>query len=473
MYRFFCLFLMLGAQVVLHAQEYNLPKEIGKDFIFYKSSDNKLHVLKNNNDFLFHNGVWKKTKLQNTLSKRDSMILYHEKGFNNINFKIITDKNKTYFVLNGGGPVLQLEKDSLFRIDNSVEQRNQFGAATFKHDNKLFMYGGYGFWSFKSYITYFDFSSYQWELFRTQSENQPNPRWKPIYHLIENKLYVLGGRSQLPESYMTDVVLKDLFVVDMASKTIKTLSSKVNLETPLNFHSHNNGFSFEDKRAYLNNNTVTAFDFPNNIFYNYNVGEMFAAKLDGAPIFNISDTLVFIKQENGLKKLSFISTNKIKNNLNSSFPIVTDPVQTSWFKQILFIVFIVLLMIFVYKSFSYKDYVEKLIQYDENWMYFNNKKIRITKEQSLIINLLELNGQFTSTELNSIISKNKKYAKSHLTLLRKTFIDSLNSVYKKALQSDKTLISTTKLPKDKRQLLYRASKEISQKESFIQFLFKL
>ena len=130
-------------------------------------------------------------------------------------------------------------------------------------------------------------------------------------------------------------------------------------------------------------------------------------------------------------------------------------------------------MIFVYKSCSYKDYVEKLIQYDENWMYFNNKKIRITKEQSLIINLLELNGQFTSTELNSILSKNKKYAKSQLTLLRKTFYDRLISVYKMALQSDKTLISTTKLPKDKRQLLYRASKEISQKESFIRFLFKL
>ena len=473
MYRFFCLFLMLGAQVVLNAQDYNLPKEIGKDFVFYKSSDNKIHILKKNNDFVFHNGFWKKTKLQNALSKRDSLILYHEKGFNNRNFQIITDKNKTYFVLSGGGPVLQLEKDSLFRIDNSVEQRNQFGAAIFKHDNKLFMYGGYGMWSFKSYMTYFDFSSNQWELFRTQSQNQPNPRWKPIYHLIENKLYVLGGRSQLPESYMTDVVLKDLFVVDMASKTIKTLSSKVNLETPLSFHSHNNGFSLEDKRAYLNNNTVTAFDFPNNMFYNYNVGEMFAGKLDGVPIFNISDTLVFIKQENGLKKLSFISTNKINNNLNSSFPIVTDPVQKSWFKQILFIVFIVFLMIFVYKSFSYKDYMEKLILYDENWLYFNNKKIRITKEQSLIINLLEQNGQFTSTELNSIISKNKKYAKSHLTLLRKTFIESLNSVYKKALQSDKTLIKTTKLPKDKRQLLYRASKEISQKESFRQFLFKL
>ncbi|MDB9871507.1 hypothetical protein OAC65_00415, partial [bacterium] len=77
MYRFFCLFVILGTQVVLHAQDYNLPKEIGKDFIFYKSSDNKIHVLKNNNDFLFHNGIWKNTKLQNTLSKRDSLILYH------------------------------------------------------------------------------------------------------------------------------------------------------------------------------------------------------------------------------------------------------------------------------------------------------------------------------------------------------------------------------------------------------------
>ena len=85
---------------------------------------------------------------------------------------------------------------------------------------------------------------------------------------------------------------------------------------------------------------------------------------------------------------------------------------------------------------------------------------------------LQQNGEFTSLELNEIISKNKKYAKSHLTLLRKNFIQSLNSTYKDAVGSEKALIKSSKLPEDKRQLLYKTNKEISKKDSFLDFLFK-
>ena len=131
------------------------------------------------------------------------------------------------------------------------------------------------------------------------------------------------------------------------------------------------------------------------------------------------------------------------------------------------------LIVFVYKLFSYKDYIENLIQYDKNWLYFSDKKVRITTEQSQVIKLLERNGQFSSIELNKIISKNKKYAKSHLTLLRKNFINDLNKAYYELLNSGLTLISTSKLPKDKRQLLYKTSKEIYKKESFLKFVFKI
>ena len=125
------------------------------------------------------------------------------------------------------------------------------------------------------------------------------------------------------------------------------------------------------------------------------------------------------------------------------------------------------------QAFLYKDYIEKLIQHDENWLYFSDKKVRITTEQSQVIKLLERNGQFTSIELNKIISKNKKYAKSHLTLLRKNFINDLNKAYNELLNSDLTLISSSKLPKDKRQLLYKTSKEIFKKVSFLKFVFKI
>jgi hypothetical protein len=129
--------------------------------------------------------------------------------------------------------------------------------------------------------------------------------------------------------------------------------------------------------------------------------------------------------------------------------------------------------VFVYKLFSYKDYINNLIQYDENWFYFSDKKVRITTEQSQIIKLLERNGEFTSNDLNKIVSKNKKYAKSHLTLLRKSFIKRINQLFSELLDSEQQLITLSKLPKDKRQILYATSKEISKKESFLKFMFKL
>jgi hypothetical protein len=129
--------------------------------------------------------------------------------------------------------------------------------------------------------------------------------------------------------------------------------------------------------------------------------------------------------------------------------------------------------VFVYKLFSYKDYINNLIQYDENWFYFSDKKVRITTEQSQIIKLLERNGEFTSNDLNKVVSKNKKYAKSHLTLLRKSFIKRINQLFSELLVSEQQLITLSKLPNDKRQILYRTSKEITKKESFLKFMFKL
>ncbi|MDA9977893.1 hypothetical protein N9E42_02290 [Flavobacteriaceae bacterium] len=466
------LFLFFAVQFFSYAQEYDFPGEIEGDFVFFKSHDNKIHLLKNNIDYVFHKGKWNKIQLIFSQTVKDSLILFHEKGFNNLNIKTIPFENKTLFVLSGGGPVLQLEKDSLFRIDNSVEQRNQFGAAVFNHNNNLFMYGGHGFWTFKNYTTYFDPDSSQWELFRVQSENYPSGRWKPLYNLINNKLYVLGGRTSFPEINMTDVVLEDLFVIDLDTKTIKILSENTNPEIPV-FYSNNEGFEFEDKKAYLSKRVITAFDFANNKIYNYGTKQIFDNKLDDTPILNLLDTLVFVKSINGTKKLSFISVDEIKKQAINSIPIVLDPVQSKHFSQFVYALLCLALIIFVYKAFAYKDYIEKLIQHDENWLYYLGKKTRITKEQSLAVNLLEQNGEFTSLELNEIISKNKKYAKSHLTLLRKNFIQALNTAYKDVVGAETILIKSSKLAEDKRQLVYKTNKEISQKESFIRFLFKL
>jgi hypothetical protein len=182
---------------------------------------------------------------------------------------------------------------------------------------------------------------------------------------------------------------------------------------------------------------------------------------------------LFIKKIKGVNKLSILNTNDIKKTFVESFPIVLKPIEKSYFRKAVFAFLCLFLVVFVFKLFSYKDYIDKLIQYDDNWLYFSGNKIRINNDQSQIIKLLERNGEFSSVELNIVVSKNKKYAKSHLTLLRKNFIKDMNELFFELFGSQQLHIIPSKSQKDKRQILYKTSKEIFKKESFLRFMLKL
>jgi hypothetical protein len=119
----------------------------------------------------------------------------------------------------------------------------------------------------------------------------------------------------------------------------------------------------------------------------------------------------------------------------------------------------VLIALFLYFIFGYKDYINKLVHHDGQWLYYSNNKILISKDQSKTIELLEKKGQFSSAELNKIISKNKSYAKSHIA-------------YQNLTNFDEPLINSTKNPSDKRQIIYFAGNKIFKKKSFFEYVFK-
>ena len=53
MYKFICLFVLIGTQGFLSAQEYEFPDKIDDNFVFFKSTDNKIHVLNRSIDYVF------------------------------------------------------------------------------------------------------------------------------------------------------------------------------------------------------------------------------------------------------------------------------------------------------------------------------------------------------------------------------------------------------------------------------------
>ena len=471
---FFVFFLIsLNSQ----SQEYSLPEDIGDDFVFFKSFDNKIHLLKNNINYVFENKKWVKKTLELAPSKRDSLVVFLKKGFTNTNFKTINFPDKTYFVLNGGGPVLLFDNKSLTRVDNSVEQRNQFGAALFSHENKIFTYGGYGFWTYKDYLTYFDFSSNQWERHKFDTKNNFNPegRYKPIFHKTKDTLYVLGGKTSFSGNTLIDRDLKDVFIIDFVSNTIKPVNKQINPNLSL-LSSSNNGFELDGQKAYLTVDGITLFDLKKNqltVHSPYINGEfVFKNKKQNTPLLSFSDSIVFIKEDKNFKTLSFVSEETIlKSSKKTTNIFITEKAKIPY-KKIIAISFAFFIVIFLFNLFSYKDYLNKFILHDEFWLYFASNKIMITEDQSKIIKILESKGEFSSLDLNSVLSKKKTYAKSHLTFLRQSFVEELNSVYNRLTGDKEDLINSKKNPSDKRQIIYFTGKKISKKASFFQFIFK-
>ena len=94
-----------------------------------------------------------------------------------------------YFVDRGCGYVLQLRNDSIVRIDNSFHQQNQFGGAFFLHKGDPYIFGGYGLFSSKNFITKFDPKLKYWYL-----DNQSKlvePAYTFPYYKDKDNLFAL------------------------------------------------------------------------------------------------------------------------------------------------------------------------------------------------------------------------------------------------------------------------------------------
>jgi hypothetical protein len=230
------------------------------------------------------------------------------------------------------------------------------------------------------------------------------------------------------------------------------------------------GFQINNQKGYLGHLNIAVFDFENNSVTEYDTAELFKNKVQGAPILSTNDSLLFINNKQGNKTIEFISIQQALQKPLKTVAILNVENSEFSYKKTFAFGAAVLITLFLYFLFGYKDYINKLVHYDNQWLYYANNKILISKEQSIAVGLLGKNGQFSSAELNKIISKNKSYAKSHLTHLRQTFIETLNLNYQNLTGFSEPLISSSKNPSDKRQIIYFAGNKIFKKKSFLEFI---
>ena len=440
------------------------------NYLFAKSEKGKLSIITTNGIFELNNNSWDYFEFSSSSFKQEIKEIGVE--FSHKEYLSISTSNDLYLVCVGAGPVFKKDGNQFIRIDNTSLHRNQVWGSFFVYNDKIHIYGGYGFWSFKDYITFYDPNIKQWDIVYNNSAYIPKGRGKSISLISpDDKLYVLGGTTSSPQRATYSVDNDDLFYFDLIKKEFvdlgkisKPLTSKHTLFTLP---------SINQSSFLVENDSIIKLDFNNMTYTSY---KNINSKVDidnKFPTFIVDESIFFISGKNGTKTLEQINLNSLDQSVysKSTFPIVSkkrdNSIENILIALIGFIFFWVIL-----KLFLYKDHIKALLLFDDKAIYFKNSSVDISLKEKKFIKLLSENNFISAPQISKIISS-KNYSKSHLTSIRNEFIREINSkLYH--LTENKTSVIETKHPVDNRVKAYKTDiNTFKPKISFIKFLFGL
>ena len=136
--------------------------------------------------FRWNKGNWSKSKLIKNKESLDDLLAF--------NFE-----ENLYLISKGVGLVYQLEGDSLIRKDRSFNWRSRYNTHFIFKDDKIYSLGGYGLWTSKNNLIFFDNTTTEWML--------------EEYNKVEKLPFDFsGGTTELKDSllYYMGAPLKDL-----------------------------------------------------------------------------------------------------------------------------------------------------------------------------------------------------------------------------------------------------------------------
>ena len=172
---------------------------------------------------------------------------------------IATENGSVYFVDRGIGEVYKFINDTIKRIDNSFHHKNQYSGNLFSYKDTLYCFGGYGLFSHKNIITYYDENTGEWFLVKVPFNGEkPNPRAGSFFQLIDDKFYMGGGSDPDPfeDVWEFDLIQKKwIYLGEIAQHSLVSdfpLSHSNDLKKA---GTHLYGFDFKE-------NTLTRYDSP-------------------------------------------------------------------------------------------------------------------------------------------------------------------------------------------------------------------
>ncbi len=182
------------------------------------------------------------------------------------NYELMVKNSDIFFISRNSVIVYKLENNSLTRIDKSLDNRLLGDSYIFSHNDTIFRYGGYGFWSQRNFMIYFDENFKEWEFYPTNPESyEPDGSYKGIYFKSDSEVYFIGGQSIDKQNKLKSKNSTELIKFDFNTNKFEYVGK-------LNFHFNYSSLIVKDDLGFaVNSGTQIAYVNPkeNSIqFYN-------------------------------------------------------------------------------------------------------------------------------------------------------------------------------------------------------------
>ena len=373
---------------------------------------------------------------------------------------------RNYFLDNQGGGVLLFENDSLFRVDNSFKHKMQINSSIFCYNDKVYKYGGYGFWSHRNFITVFEPETREWEFVPfSESDSYPIGRQDAIVKVIDNFLYMFGGNAMDEANGMVKYPMNDIWKFDL-KKGIWTELGKINIESeglslyPL--------VDFEESILISNGveDIIWKIDLKANKISTYERNS-FLRKIFGMnrnqnfQMFYFQNKFYgFFKSNNELDQIDLVTRNsdEIFANLISEKKFYKN--EDHYFKSLIFFFPFLILIIFIIYQTDQQRINRKKIKLSKGELFFKGKKIEMDPLSIRILNqfILSDNSVSSSQILDWINKPQLDY--SYRTRLVKEILHNINYSIRNVLKIDYEVITVKKSNLDKRLKVYNIDKKL-------------
>ena len=380
----------------------------------------------------------------------------------------IINKSKHYFIHNSGGLVYMNQNDSIVRIDNSFKHYMQSNSSIFSYDSSVYRFGGYGFWSARNFITYFDKDLKEWEIVNpTNSKEFPLEFYGGIAHVIDDDVYFFNGYYNNPTNRYEKVYNQNLWKYNFKLKEWKDLGivDYYFKDTPiyrelLRFPYAVQPIVYRDKLFLSLTSQIAIMDFKNNLLTFHKKGKSANYLVGKLASFFLNDRFYnFSLQDTGKVYLSIATDSEM---------IGPEINQTKIYKNENFVIQILIGLfftgIFISSIFIFKRLLKKRnkLRLLENGVTYKNKSIQLDDESMEIIQALFKSEYINSNEILQIVEKTQ-YSRAHNERIKIQKIEDINFKFKTLLGINQDLITSSKSNFDKRIRVYQINRDFLPK----------